>query len=94
MDYQAVVDVVVSFMGVSAPIVIVLGLASRLFNGFLSMAFGKDESTAVTYIGMSIDELSPYLDRLQASLLGVQQAVFAVGVVLSAWLLYSLFWRK
>lgn len=29
-----------------------------------------DESTAVTYIGMSIDELSPYLDRLQASLLG------------------------
>lgn len=53
-----------------------------------------DESTAVTYIGMSIDELSPYLDRLQASLLGVRQAVFAVGVVLSAWLLYSLFWRK
>lgn len=51
-----------------------------------------DESTAVTYIGMSIDELSPYLDRLQASLLGVQQAVFAVGVVLSAWLLYSLFY--
>ena len=47
-----------------------------------------DESTAVTYIGMSIDELSPYLDRLQASLLGVQQAV------LSAWLLYSLFWMK
>ena len=39
MDYQAVVDVVVSFMGVSAPIV---GLASRLFNGFLSMAFGKE----------------------------------------------------
>ncbi len=55
MDYQAVVDVVVSFMGVSAPIVIVLGLASRLFNGFLSMAFWErsvsvlmDESTAVT----------------------------------------------
>lgn len=42
MDYQAVVDVVVSFMGVSAPVVIVLGLASRLFNGFLSMAFGKE----------------------------------------------------
>ena len=53
-----------------------------------------DESTAVTYIGMTIDELFPYLDRLQASLLGVQQAVFAVGVVLSVWLLYSLFWRK
>lgn len=41
-----------------------------------------------------VDEIQLYLERLQASLLGVQQAVFAVGVVLSAWLLYSLFWRK
>ena len=45
------------------------------------------EAPVVTYIGMSIAELSPYLDRLQAGIAGMTQGIFAI-------FLYDLFWRR
>ena len=42
MDYQSVIDTLVGFMGVSCPLVIACGLASRLFNVFVGMVTGKE----------------------------------------------------
>jgi len=42
LDYQNVVDVVISMMAVSAPIVVICGLASKLFNAFVSAVVGKE----------------------------------------------------
>ena len=42
MDYQGVVDVLTSMMGVSAPLVIICALAGRVFNAFVSMVTGKE----------------------------------------------------
>ena len=52
------------------------------------------EAPVVTYIGMSIEERSPYLDRLQAGIAGMTQGSCAVGWLLAAIFLYDLFWRR
>ena len=54
-----------------------------------------DDVVAYTeYVGMTIDELSPYFETLTASLDRLTEVTFAVGVMLAAWFLYSLFWRR
>ena len=52
------------------------------------------EAPVVTYIGMSIEELSPYLDRLQAGIAGMTQGIFFFFFLLAAIFLYDLFWRR
>ena len=42
MDYQGVVDLLTAFMGISCPLVIVCGLASKLFNAFVGKVTGKE----------------------------------------------------
>lgn len=43
---------------------------------------------------MTIEELAPYFDALTDSTNQCTETVFAVGVLLAAWFLYSLFWRR
>lgn len=43
---------------------------------------------------VTMGELVPYLDTLALSLDRLAEITFAVGVMLAAWFLYSLFWRK
>lgn len=43
---------------------------------------------------VTMGELVPYLDTLTLSLDRLAEITFAVGVMLAAWFLYSLFWRK
>ena len=50
-----------------------------------------DIVTYTEYVGMTIEDLKPYLETLTASL---DRLTFAVGVMLAAWFLYSLFWRR
>ena len=42
LDYQDVVNVIIAMMGVSAPLVIILGLAGKLYNAFVSAVIGKE----------------------------------------------------
>ena len=54
-----------------------------------------DDVVAYTeYVGMTIDGLSPYFETLTVSLDQLSEITFAVGVMLAAWFLYSLFWRR
>ena len=54
-----------------------------------------DDVVAYTeYVGMTIDELLPYFETLTVSLDRLAEITFAVGVMLAAWFLYSLFWRR
>ena len=49
-----------------------------------------DIVTYTEYVGMTIEDLEP----LTASLDRLTEVTFAVGVMLAAWFLYSLFWRR
>lgn len=49
-----------------------------------------DIVTYTEYVGMTIEELEPYLETLMDSL----DRLAEVGVMLAAWFLYSLFWRR
>lgn len=53
-----------------------------------------DIVTYTEYAGMTIEELEPYLETLTASFDRLTEVTFAVGVMLVAWFLYSLFWRR
>lgn len=54
-----------------------------------------DDVVAYTeYAGITLDELSPYFETLTVSLDRLTEITFAVGVMLAAWFLYSLFWRR
>lgn len=53
-----------------------------------------DIVTYTEYAGMTVEELEPYLETLTASLDRLTEVTFAVGVMLAAWFLYSLFWRR
>ena len=48
-----------------------------------------DIVTYTEYVGMTIEDL-----ELTASLDRLTEVTFAVGVMLAAWFLYSLFWRR
>lgn len=41
LNYQTIVDMVAQIIQLALPIGIVFGLAEKLVNGFLSMAFGE-----------------------------------------------------
>lgn len=43
---------------------------------------------------ITMEELAPYFETLAASLDRLTEITFAVGVMLAAWFLYSLFWRR
>lgn len=43
---------------------------------------------------ITMEELTPYFETLAASLGQLTEVTFAVGVMLAAWFLYSLFWRR
>ena len=48
-----------------------------------------DIVTYTEYVGMTIEDLKPYLETLTASLDRLTEVTFAVGVMLAAWFLYS-----
>jgi uncharacterized membrane protein YphA (DoxX/SURF4 family) len=41
LDYQIIINMVAQIISVALPIGVVFGLAERLVNAFLSMAFGE-----------------------------------------------------
>ena len=53
-----------------------------------------DIVTYTEYVGMTIEDLKPYLETLTTSLDRLTEVTFAVGVMLAAWFLYSLFWSR